>query len=198
MPVENNTASTYNGTVTTTTGQLLTSASCSNVTLWASGTSSIDSYITPTYTINNNFKYPKDGEVRIDPETGDFTIFLSEYNEWIDCDVEFKKIKDENGNKKNVLSISFEFSVVRMKNKQKERMVLTEKIKKVEMLDFTSGLITGAWTTTTIENPLIMNDYIYPFYNYVTGTDPVYLANTTITGATYINVTGANNLINTS
>lgn len=128
----------------------------SNPTLWASGTSYTNSII---YNSDVNYKYPKDGEVRIDPDTGESMIFLSDYNEWVECDIsEFRKEKDENGNKRIVVSVTFGMSVARLKKKQNERIVLTEKVKKVKVGDilYFSGNVTGI-NNIAIGNTTLIN-----------------------------------------
>lgn len=100
-----------------------------------------------THNYNNYYRYSKDGEIRIDPETAISSIFLAEYNEWVECEVlELKSVKDNKGNKINIVSVTFEFSVSRLKKKQRERMVLTEKIKKPIELTFTANG-TSTWIT---------------------------------------------------
>jgi hypothetical protein len=210
MPSSNFTTTTCGNSTTVTAGQLLTnptmtaSNNWSNPSNWISGTtSSASSLVTngsPTLTSsfnNNSYRYSKDGEVRICPETGESSIYLSDYNEWIECDIlELKKTKDKDGNTKNIVSVSFPLSVVRLKNKQKERMVLIEKVNKyiINTGAINDYVLTGFINTTatldyvnsiTLSNPItyITNPATYlanPYINYIGGTDP-YLINRTNT-----------------
>jgi hypothetical protein len=205
------------GTATATSGQYLTSNAL-GISNWISGTTST-SYITAdngTYNspvgINDQYRFPKDGEVRIDPETGDSSIYLSDYNKWVECDIlELRKIKDENGNQKSIISVSYEMSVVQIKQKQQERKVLIEKVQKYKPLEFiTSGYIniiggTGGAITIGQQNQIYINTpatvgtggYLpatggYVTTPYIAGVDPIWTTTTTATpynvvGGTYYN-----------
>ena len=91
---------------------------------WVSGTTSVGTVAS----------YPKDGTIRMDPDTNEFSIYLAESNEWVPCEVEeIRKEKDEDGKIKNIITVSFGCSVTQMKKKQRERIVMFEKVKKIDL-----------------------------------------------------------------
>src|ERR1035437_322685 len=121
-----------------------------------------------TSSVQTVMSHPKDGEIHMNPETLEFSIYLSEYNKWIPCEIEeLRKEKDKDGNIKNIVSVSFGCSVAQMKKKQRERIVMFEKFKKVKPLwTFMGNTITldgvlscgydtyaGATTITTTTYP---------------------------------------------
>jgi len=99
---------------------------------WVSGTTSIGTIAS----------YPKDGTIRMDPDTNEFSIYLAESNEWVPCEVEeIRKEKDEDGKIKNIITVSFGCSVAQMKKKQRERFVMFEKVKKYDLNSIWSSSI---------------------------------------------------------
>lgn len=154
---------------------------------WVSGTTSIGTVSYPT-------SYPKDGEIHMNPETLEFSIFLSEYNKWIPCEVEeLRKEKDKDGNIKNIVTVSFGCSVAQMKKKQRERIVMFEKFKKVESLFSFLGNTISFQGNFTIGNS--------GFITYTGTGNPLTITYPTLTypASTYINTTnivGDNGIIN--
>jgi len=127
---------------------------------WISGTTSVGTYVS----------LPKDGTIRMDSDTMEFSIYLAETNEWVPCEVEeIKKEKDENGNIKNVIIVSFGCSVAYMKKKQQERVVMFEKVKKFDL--------SNLWGSTTVNGTGTVNSFIgyhttpTSYINYIGGTD---------------------------
>ncbi len=99
--------------------------------------------------IQNEYRIPKDGEIRIDPESGDSFIYLSEYNEWKECDIlEIKKDRDANNNIQKTISVIFDFSVALLKQQRNDRIVLTEKIQKT--IIFFDGSNNIIWDSTAL------------------------------------------------
>jgi hypothetical protein len=119
---------------------------------WVSGTTSIGTIAS----------YPKDGTIRMDPDTNEFSIYLAESNEWVPCEVEeIRKEKDEDGKIKNIITVSFGCSVTQMKKKQRERFVMFEKVKKYDLNSIWSSSIgtsfIGYHTTGTFNTALGYN-----------------------------------------
>lgn len=184
-----------------------TSTNCStngsiNTNSWISGTTSIDSYLSIggnnlTYGntnigyfnthSSNNYHFPKDGEIKIDPDTGESHIYIYEYMEWINCDVlEIKKSKD----KENIVSVTFDISVARIKKHQLDRKVFVEKMSKAKILDSyfigttlsaATGIFPQSFITNTMPNWTVTN------YNNTTNL----ITNNNSIGIT----TGTNNIV---
>ena len=77
IPKSNTT--TYAPGSITTTGNIITSIN-SVTANWIPTVGYLNSNIsTSTISLNSGFRMSKDGEVRIDPETGESSIFISEY-----------------------------------------------------------------------------------------------------------------------
>lgn len=163
MPSESlSTPNTSTSTLTATINTDCATNTSINTNSWISGTTSTHSYLSLDGSINigyfntqpiiNPYYYPKDGEIKIDPDTGESSIYLHEYMEWINCDVlEIRKSKD----KGNIVSVTFDISVVRIKKHQLDRKVLVEKMSKPKTLDsyYSTGLFTGTLTGTTAIYP---------------------------------------------
>ncbi|SRR3972149_1213141 len=99
-----------------------------------------------------------DGEIRIKPKNFEIRNMLSNFNTWIECNLEFKKEIDENGNEIIITSADFELSVFLLKRRQNERKVLTEKLFKWEKMRITCSGNVGLGSTTpntTLYNNLI-------------------------------------------
>lgn len=193
-------------------GDLLTSVAqtgVANIQLGTSVTASASSMglvsgTTSTGYINNNllngtsvevpnkFKFPKDGEIHIDSETLDSYIYFSDYGGWIICEIEgIKKQIDIDGEKMTIINVSFIENVHQMKKKEKERIVLTEKIQKEVLWNFstcTSGFIHTIGGTNTVISPQWIT---YPSYLYGTTISNPYIT-TTINQELPLGITTAN------
>ena len=83
---------------------------------------------------NPFYGFGKDGEIRIDPDTGECKVYIANKTKWIECEIlEKKKSTDKNGKKINIFSISFDLNVSDIKEMQKNRNVLVEKTKKLSV-----------------------------------------------------------------
>lgn len=148
---------------------------------WVSGTTSVSTYGT-TYN-QYGYEYAKEGEVYMDPDTGEWSIFISELGGWIKCEIEgIKKTVNENGKKINILEISFDCNVSYMKKQERERKVMTEKIKKQEPIPMFSGSFNINGMTQIIAPYTAIQPVIQPtiytapenWITYTTGTDNSY------------------------
>lgn len=191
MPSENlsiNEASTSTQTATINTNCSI--GTSINTSSWVPGTTSTHSYLNLDGSVNigyfntqpiiNPYYYPKDGEIKFDPDTGESNIYIQEYMEWISCDVlEIRKSKD----KENIVSVTFDISVARIKKHQLDRKVFVEKISKPRILDSHYGFLTGttfvgataiypqSFTLNTMPNWTITN--YNNTTNLVTGTNSI-------------------------
>lgn len=134
-----------------------------------------NSYITTGYNfINYNTNTPfggfgKDGEIRIDPDTGECKFYIASKYKWVDCEIlETKNSTDKDGKKITIFSISFDISVSDIKQMRENRKVFVEKYKPVIIGGISSSI---NLTYTYAPNSIL-----------------------TTTPSTYINLGGTNNL----
>lgn len=192
------------GTITTTSSQLANLTSTVDTYLSYDGTNNLLiggtpiattaplTFTTGINTLYNGYSSPNDGEIYIDSKTTQAYIYLSEYCEWVECDIrKVKKIKFKSGKTKNIVSVSFNFSVTRMKSKRNERKVFFEKTPKEPILLYSNYIniehILGGYNntaigTTTLGNIYVNNNGNYNFNNNMllnNSTDTITLNNLT-------------------
>lgn len=149
------------------------SVNLSNITI-TNGTNYI-STSQPLYNPITSYSFAKDGEIKIDPDTGECLMFILDKFKWIECEIiETKKTTDELGNKQNVIHISFKISVSEIKKNKNQRTVLIEKIikPKIETSIYSYDNLNTVYTIPTIDTNSIIR-YINPTttnLNYVTPT----------------------------
>lgn len=202
MPSENlSTTETSTSTSTATINTSCTSSISMNASSWISGTTSTSSYISTDGSINlgyfntepvmNPYHFPKDGEIKIDPDTGESNIYIYEYMEWISCDIlEIKKSK----NKENIVSVTFDISVARIKKHQLDRKVFVEKMAKPKTFDsdYYTGFFTGTLTATTAICPQSFTIQTMPNWTVTNYNNHTNL----ITGSNSVGiVTGTSNIV---
>ncbi len=104
-----------------------------------------NSYIATTGYNFTNYNTPfggfgKDGEIRIDPDTGECKFYIASKYKWVDCEIlETKKSTDKDGKKITIFSISFDISVSDIKQMRENRKVFVEKYKPV-ILELASSI----------------------------------------------------------
>ena len=181
-------------TYTGTADQLLTTTTANNYG-WISGTTSISTYGTAGH---SDYRYAKEGEVYMDPDTGEWSIYISELGGWVKCEIEgIQRNIDEDGTNTNILIVSFGCSVSYMKKQERERKVMTEKYKAQTLIipNFSGYMnIDGTLGTITITTPNIYVNgittiqpliYTTPSWTtYGTGTDNNYYVGDVVTTTT--------------
>lgn len=149
----------YIGDITTSTGigDLLSTITIPDYTITSTPYISNLGWVSGTTSVGTIASYPKDGTLRMDPDTNEFSIYLAESNEWVSCEVEeIRKEKDENGKVKNIITVSFGCSVAQMKKREREKIVMFEKVKKYDLTNLWGSTTTGSFAGyhTILQNPI--------------------------------------------